>query len=91
MMKYKEFKDEEVEIIGFEVGTGTEEGAIIYQVKDEREKIFTVRPRGSVEERRKLYKNKEKLLGLKLTIRYQELSEYGVPRFPVAVAVRDYE
>ena len=91
MMKYKEFKDEEVEIIGFDVGVGTEEEAVIYKVKDERGNEFTVRPRGSVEERRELFKKKDKLLGLPLTIRYQELSEYGVPRFPVGITTRDYE
>ena len=91
MMKYKEFIDEEVKIIGFDVGVGTEEGAIIYKVLDDRGNEFTVRPRGTVEERRHLYLEKEKLLGKPLTIRYQELSEYQVPRFPVGISVRDYE
>ena len=91
MLKYKKFSDEEVEIIGFELGTGTEEGAIIYKVLDERGNEFTVRPRGTINERRELYKNKEELLGLKYTIRYQELSEKGVPRFPIGICIRDYE
>jgi len=91
MLKYKTFIDEEVIIIGFEMGVGTEEGAIIYHVRDKRDNEFTVRPRGSVSERRNLYSQREKLLGLELTIRYQEVSEYGVPRFPVGVTLRNYE
>lgn len=91
MLKYKKFIDEEVVIIGFDLGTGTEEGAIIYKVLDERGNEFTVRPRGTINERRELYKNKEELLGLKYTIRYQELSEKGVPRFPIGICIRDYE
>ena len=91
MMKFKMFKDEEVKIIGFELGVGTEEGAIIYRVLDERGNEFTVRPRGTVDERRDLYSIKETLIDKLLTIRYQELSEYNVPRFPVGVAIRDYE
>jgi DNA ligase-1 len=31
------------------------------------------------------------LIGKRLTVRYQELTDGGVPRFPVGVAVRDYE
>lgn len=30
-------------------------------------------------------------LGKKITIRYQELSTYGVPRLPIGIAIRDYE
>ena len=91
MMKYKLFTDEEVKIIGFDVGVGTEEGAIIYKVLDKRENEFTVRPRGTVNEKRELYKIRNSLIGKPLTIRYQELSEKGVPRFPVGINVRDYE
>ena len=91
MLKYKLFTDEEVIITGFEAGVGTEEGAIIYKVKDLRGNVFTIRPRGSMEERRQLYIRGNELIGKPLTIRYQELSEFGVPRFPVAIAIRDYE
>lgn len=91
LMKYKQFQDEEATIVGFEVGIGTEEGAILYQVKDPRGNVFTVRPRGTVEERRALYQKRKKLMGLPLTIRYQELSKDGVPRFPVGIAIRNYE
>jgi ATP-dependent DNA ligase len=91
LLKYKNFMDEEVTIIGFEVGVGTEDGAIIYKVLDKRGNEFTVRPRGTIDERRELYKTKEKLLKLPYTIRYQELSEKGVPRFPVGIGLRDYE
>jgi hypothetical protein len=91
LVKYKLFQDEEATIIDYGKGVGTEEGAIIYTVEDLRGNKFTIRPRGTMEERRKLYENGKKILGKKLTIRYQELSENGVPRFPVAIAIRDYE
>lgn len=91
MLKYKEFIDEEVTIIGFERGKGTEDGAVEYIVRDPRDNEFKIRPRGSIDERRKLYKKRESLLGLPYTIRYQELSEKGVPRFPVGIAIRNYE
>ena len=30
-------------------------------------------------------------VGKKLTVRYQELTDDGIPRFPVGIAIRDYE
>jgi ATP-dependent DNA ligase len=91
LMKYKSFQDEEAQIVGFEVGVGTEQGAIIYRVLDKRGNEFTVRPRGTVAQRKELYQKREELLGLPLTIRFQELSKDGVPRFPVGIAIRNYE
>ena len=38
-----------------------------------------------------LLKNKKKLIGKKVTVRYQGLTPDGKLRFPVMVAVRDYE
>ena len=40
----------------------------------------------------KVYLSKPKsVIGKLLTVRYQGLTNGGVPRFPVGVAVRDYE
>ena len=42
-------------------------------------------------ERADMLRRAPELLGKKLTVRYQEMTDGGVPRFPVGVAVRDYE
>lgn len=89
LLKYKDFKDEEVEIIGGEKCIGSD-GAIKFQVKYNDKEFFVV-PRGSIEEKKNWYSNINNLIGKKLTIRYQELSEYGIPRFSVGIAIRDYE
>ena len=52
---------------------------------------FDVRPMGSQEVRSKMFKNLNNYLGKMLTIRFQGLTDDGRPRFPVGVAVRDYE
>jgi len=36
-------------------------------------------------------KKGEVLIGKKVTIRFQELTEKNVPRFPIVVCIRDYE
>ena len=35
--------------------------------------------------------NKEKYIGKQATIKYFELTPDGIPRFPYAIAFRDYE
>jgi ATP-dependent DNA ligase len=84
LMKYKEFMEDEFEIIGYEEGKGKDKGTVIWICPG-----FKVRPQGTLEERRELFKNAEKYIGKKLTVIYQELSEYGIPRFPVGKAVRE--
>lgn len=91
ILKYKEFMDEEAVIVDVVEAEGTEKGAAMMVVRDVRGNSFPVRMRGSVEQRREWFKNRERVLGKEVTIRYQELSVYGVPRFPVGVCIRDYE
>lgn len=90
LQKYKEFVDGEYEIIGYEEGVGLEAGCVIW-VCQVRDKTFHCRPRGTREERQELYGKGESYLGKKLTVRYQELTDTGIPRFPVGISIRDYE
>ena len=38
-----------------------------------------------------MFKNGDKYMGKMLTVKYQNLTDLGVPRFPVGIAFRDYE
>lgn len=99
LQKYKEFFDDEFNICGYHEGTGEDVGTIIWECeytnKDGDLATFSVRPKGSREERREYFNECEedfsKYDGAKLTVRYQELSLDRCPRFPVGIAVRDYE
>lgn len=92
LQKYKQFKDGEFEIVGFTEGAGAEEGCVIWICSTGTEgKEFNCRPRGTREERMKLFEAGEDYVGKMLSVRYQELTDDGVPRFPVGIAVRDYE
>jgi hypothetical protein len=91
LLKYKEFVDEEATVIDVEKATGSEEGAAMLKVQDSRNNEFLIRMRGPVERRRTWYEQPNLILGKQVTIRYQELTDKGVPRFPVGIAVRDYE
>lgn len=89
--KMKSFDDAEFEIIGGKEGTGSDTGCIIYRCITEDGEEFDVRPRGSVEERQKLFKELSSAIGELLTVRFPELTDSGIPSQPVGIVVRDYE
>ena len=92
LQKLKKSKDEKFEIIGFSApNTGTEYGCVIWTWKAKNGKTFSVKPLGNLEERRQQFINGKKYLGKKLTVKYQELTNHGIPRFPIGLAIRDYE
>ena len=91
LLKYKEFFDDEYEVVGFKEGEGGEKGCVLWACKTEKGDVFHCRPRGTHEERAELYQKGSSYIGKKLTVRFQELTDDGIPRFPVGIAFRDYE
>lgn len=90
LQKLKKFQDCEFEIVGFLEGKGCESGAILFQCQCSAG-VFTVRPAGTREERRKMFKVGRSYIGKHLTVKFQELTDSGIPRFPVGMCIRDYE
>lgn len=91
LQKYKLEKDDEFEIVDYTTAEGTEEGAVVWICKTAGGKTFNVRPRGTVESRRALTENARDYIGKMLTVCYQNLTRFGIPRFPRAKAIRDFE
>jgi ATP-dependent DNA ligase len=91
LLKYKEFFDDEYEVVGYKEGEGLEAGCVLWVCKTPEGRVFNCRPRGSREDRVALYTRGEEFMGKPLTVRYQELTDEGIPRFPVGIAFRDYE
>lgn len=89
LQKYKEMMEEEFPIVGWKEGDGRDKGTVIWLCKTSNDIEFSVRPRGTVEQRREWFQEGEKYVGKQLTVIFQEKSEKGVPRFPVGKAVRD--
>lgn len=88
LQKYKEFIEDEYRIIGYTQGEGRDAGAVIWLCETADGKDFTVRPRGTMEQRRTWFNDGDSYIGKNLTVIYQELTEEGKPRFPVGKAVR---
>lgn len=91
LQKYKEMQDAEWPIVGVREGDGSYKGCATFICSTAEGVIFECNPEGSIEYKKELYKNRNKLIGKFLTIRYQELSNDKVPIFPVGVDIRDPE
>ena len=91
LLKYKEFKDDEFGIVDYKCGTGKDDNAVIWICKTKDGKEFSARPEGPAEIRRKMYRNGKQYIGKLLTVKYQNLSKDGIPRFPIGLTIRDYE
>ena len=91
LLKLKDFKTDEYKVIGMRECTGKDVGTPTWVCLTENGQEFTVRPEGTQEKRREMFKNGDKYMGKMLTVKYQNLTDLGVPRFPVGIAFRDYE
>lgn len=95
LQKFKSFEDAEFIICGYYEGSGTDKETVIwecsYKTVDGDTSTFKCRPRGTKEQRKEWLREAQKYIGKKLTVRYQELTHEGCPRFPVGISIRDYE
>lgn len=92
LLKLKDFVDEEFKVIGVTEGGGKDAGLAIFICETtDGIKSFNCRPEGSEDNRRELFRNRDRYIGKFLTVRYQELSNDNVPIFPVGVCIRDEE
>ena len=91
LLKFKKFQTEEYEIVGSNEGTGKDAETVVWVCKTKKGESFAVRPTGSLAERKRMFRDRNQLIGKTLTVKFQNLTEYGLPRFPVGLGIRDYE
>lgn len=95
LIKHKEMMDAEFVVVDVMQATGRDKGTAVFVCKAPKAKtetkLFNIRPEGDRELRARYYKERKKLIGKKLTVRFQNYSDAGIPIFPVGVAIRDYE
>ena len=89
LLKVKRFMDAEYKVVGFTEGVGVEEGCIVFECELPDGQTFSVRPTGTHDERKDWFAHGETFIGKMLTVKYQELSNDGVPRFPVGLHFRE--
>lgn len=79
LQKYKDFQDDEFEIIGYEREQGD---LIVWVCQTHNGKPFNVQSKGSREQRKKLYQTGKQHIGKKLWVKFFEYTADGIPRFP---------
>jgi DNA ligase-1 len=90
LLKYKKFKDSEYLVVGHTEGTGAHASTAIFvcQSGSGPDKTFNVVMNGPLEKRREMLKHVDDYYGKYLTVKYQELSSDGIPRFPIGLGFR---
>jgi ATP-dependent DNA ligase len=92
LQKLKAFLSKEYKIVEGQEGNGREAGAVVWVcTTGVGGSLFKARPLGSIEERKRLYREREQHIGKLLTVKYQDLTLQGVPRFPIGLTLRNYE
>ena len=90
LQKVKTFLDDEFEIVGFTQGTGGETGCVVWVCKTSSGDEFSVRPRGTREERQEYFRT-EMLTSQYAYGEIPRVTDDGIPRFPIGISIRDYE
>ena len=91
LLKLKSFDTAEYKIVDAEAARGRDTGTVVWVCETRSGQRFSVRPRGTVDQRRNWLATKDLHIGKMLTVQYQNLTPDGLPRFPVGLTFRDYE
>lgn len=91
LLKRKDFHENEYEIVGYKEGKGSREGCIILRLAMSDGKEFDSVPVGGIEYQRRLWTRRLDILGMQATVKYQNLSSDGIPRFNNTIKIRTKE
>ncbi|NDC95555.1 hypothetical protein EB118_17945 [bacterium] len=84
LLKKKDFTDAEFKVTGYtsELGSRSSLQLVVWECETADGQKFTVRPQGTEEERSTLFNIAKDFIGRTLWVKYFELTEKGIPRFP---------
>jgi len=88
LIKRKEFKDEEFEIVDIFEGLGNWAGyakSLVFKLNDGTERTSDAGIAGTQAFTKSLLENKDKYIGTLVTVKYQNYTPEGKPRFPIAI------
>jgi DNA ligase-1 len=92
ILKYKLFQDDEFEVVDVLEGDGNRSGMMGKCVlKLPKGGTFDCDSKGNRELFKRMLLEKKDIIGKKATVRFQNYTPAGVPRFSKIIAIRDYE
>lgn len=85
--KGKKTEEKEFIIVNytFEHDSYTNDKLVIWTCQTDEKKTFNIRPMGTVEEKKWLYENAKMFIGKKILIKYRNLNEFNIPRYPTTL------
>lgn len=97
MRKYKNFIDREYPIVDVEKDDGVDDEYFVWVLESSETldkdtgqyQRFKAKPKGSREDREYWYQNYLEYIGKYMTVKFQGYSEDGIPRFPIAIGIRE--
>ena len=87
LLKYKTWKDDEFVITGHKID---QNGLCVWECSTGTH-TFDVTPKASHDDRKKMLLTATEQYGKRLTVKYFELTEAGIPRFPVGLGIREID
>jgi DNA ligase-1 len=88
LLKVKSFRTDEFTLVGWKIGKGRFETVPVFRCITAEGKEFDVAPKGTAHERAKMLAEADSLIGEKLTVRFFDFTDDGLPHFPVGIAIR---
>lgn len=88
LQKVKNFNDAEYEVIDVVQGRGKMEGKAIFVCKTDAGDTFNVKMMGALDDLEAYLDDKDYWIGQELTVKFQGITNGGVPRFPVGLRFR---
>jgi DNA ligase-1 len=89
LLKVKSAVDQEYQVVGFTHGVGKFEKSVIWLCKTKDGNTFEVVPKTTSERKEYYFAHGKEYIGELLKVRYQNLTKYGIPRFPRGLGFRD--
>jgi DNA ligase-1 len=89
LQKVKTFADQEYPVIRIEEGRGKMAGRALFVCETPEGKEFRVKMVGALDDLKAYFENPTPWIGRQLTVKFQNLSADGIPRFPVAMRFRE--
>ena len=93
LLKRKDFMDAEYKVVDIDEGNGNRSGTAKHLVCycEKTKQQFNSNIKGSFDYLKEIYDNRKEYIGKFATIKFFQLTPDGIPRFPYAIAFRDYE
>ena len=91
LLKLKDMQDAEYQIANVIEGKGKYKGCAIFVCLTSEGKTFKVKAKGTFEKQRAYLLDINNLIGKMITVQFQELTKFNIPRFPIGLRIRGEE